>query len=232
MVSPRWDDPKLAAGTMIRSALWLLEVIGEGNIFTKEQVREAFPGVSQADRRIRDLRDYGWIIHTSSDDARLSLDEQRFVKAGIAVWDPRARRQVHSRSITAKERHATFAADDYQCATCGIAGGESYPESPSETAVLGITRRSVKLADGQTEQQLITECKRCRAGAEAASTADVGRLLSDIRDLDEADRARLQRWMERGRRGATPLDRVWNAYRRLPAESRIGARQQADRTHG
>lgn len=53
---PRWNDPDFAAGTMVRAALWLLDEIGEGNSFTKEQVREAFPGVSQADRRIRDLR--------------------------------------------------------------------------------------------------------------------------------------------------------------------------------
>ena len=216
---------------MIRSALWLLEIIGEGNTFTKEQVRDAFPGVSQADRRIRDLRDYGWVIHTSSDDASLSLDEQRFVRAGTAVWDPRARRQVQAKSITAKERHATLQADAFQCATCGIAGGEAYLESANETAVLSITRRAVKRADGQTEQQLITECKRCRSGTEAASVADVGRLLSDIRDLDDADQDRLRRWMERGRRGATPLDRIWNAYRRLPAESRSAVRQQASRTH-
>jgi hypothetical protein len=216
---PRWNDPDFAAGTMVRAALWLLDEIGEGNSFTKEQVREAFPGVSQADRRIRDLRNYGWVIHTSSDDAGLNLEEQRLVSAGVPVWDPQARREVQAKNISAKERQATLAHDAFQCVMCGIAGGEAYPDAPSDTAVLGISRRVVQLSDGSTDQQLITECKRCRAGADISPT-DVGRLLSDIRDLDAAERDRLIRWMGRGRRGPTPLDRVWNAYRRLPGESR------------
>src|ERR1700722_7484392 len=85
VMPPKWDDYGFSAGTMIRGALWLLQVVGEGNVFTKEQVRAAFPGISQIDRRIRDLRDYGWVISSSSDDATLSADEQRFIQAGTAV---------------------------------------------------------------------------------------------------------------------------------------------------
>jgi hypothetical protein len=65
---------------MITGALWLAAEVGEGGVFTKEQVRQAFPGISQADRRIRDLRDYGWVIHTNTDDASLASGEQRLVK--------------------------------------------------------------------------------------------------------------------------------------------------------
>jgi hypothetical protein len=44
-MSPRvWNDPKLKVGSMVRAALWLVEEVGEGNTFTKEQLREAFPG--------------------------------------------------------------------------------------------------------------------------------------------------------------------------------------------
>lgn len=95
---PRWDDPQLKAGAMVRGALWLAREIGEGHIFTKEQVRRTFPGISQIDRRIRDLRDYGWVIHTSSDDARLRIDEQRLVKIGVPVWDSKARRAAAPRA--------------------------------------------------------------------------------------------------------------------------------------
>lgn len=205
---------------MVRGALWLLEVVGEGNIFTKEQVRTAFPGVSQADRRIRDLRDYGWKIYSSSDDVTLNLDEQRFVQAGIAVWDPAARRQAQVKSITTRERQAAMAADGYQCVVCGIGGGEPYPDSPNETAVLGIARRSVWLGDGSSDEQLVTECKRCRVGDSLSRPSDLSRLIADARNLDDVDQYRLRRWVDRGRRGPTPLDRVWNAYRQLPAEAR------------
>jgi hypothetical protein len=58
MALPKWNDPTLRAGTRIRTALWLISEVGVGNSFTKEQHRAAFSGVAQADRRMRDLRDY------------------------------------------------------------------------------------------------------------------------------------------------------------------------------
>lgn len=230
MTRPKWNDPEFSAGTMVRGALWLLDAVGEGNVFTKEQVRDAFPGVSQADRRIRDLRDYGWKIFSSSDDATLDSDEQRFVSAGIAVWDPSARRQAQSKAITAKQRQAAMAADGFQCVVCGVGGGEAYPDSPNETAVLGTTRRPVRLADGSSAEQLVTECKRCRAGdGPSRPSADLRRLIAEARNLEDGDRNRLHRWLERGRRGPTPLDRLWNAYRQLPVEARREFEQSLDR---
>ncbi|MEV5296487.1 hypothetical protein [Amycolatopsis methanolica] len=220
MTLPRWDDPALKAGTMIKGALWLVAEVGEGGIFTKEQVRQAFPGVSQADRRIRDLRDYGWVIHTNTDDASLGPGEQRLVKVGIPVWDSNARREAAITTISAKQRQATLAADNYQCANCGIAGGEPYPESPHQTAVLSVTKRRVARPDGTDTEQPLTLCKLCRAGTERLDHADLGQLLADIRNLDQVDQDRIRRWMRRGRRGATPLDRAWTAYRRMPAEAK------------
>jgi hypothetical protein len=217
---PKWDDPHLKAGTMVRGALWLVSKIGEGNIFTKEQVRQVFPGVTQADRRIRDLRKFGWIIYSSNDDATLKSDEQRFVRMGLEVWNPEIRRTAASKAISAKDRQEVMAADAYQCVVCGIAGGEIYLDSPNVTAVLSVTRRTVRSSDGHTEDQLVTECKHCRAGTDPANFADVGRLIAEIRSLDGVDRARLLRWMERGRRSPTPIDRAWTRYRQLPIATR------------
>src|SRR4029079_19025372 len=108
--------PALSAGTMVRGALWLLQVVGEGNTFTKNQLREAFPGISQVDRRIRDLRDYGWVVYSSTEDATLLAEDQRFVKAGVAVWDPKARRAAAPQNpISSKDRQAVLARDGYMC---------------------------------------------------------------------------------------------------------------------
>lgn len=220
MPLPAWNDPKLKAGTMIRGALWLVQEVGEGNTFTKEQLREAFPGVSQADRRVRDLRDYGWVILTNSEDATLMAEDQRFVKAGVPVWEPAARRAAApQKSVSAKEKHAVLARDDYMCTICGISGGDAYLDDSNQTAVLSVTRRATVLPDGREEVLLRTECKRCRAGSEG-SPARADEVLRDIKALDRADQRRLTRWIERGRRGSTPLDRAWNSYRRLPAAAR------------
>lgn len=217
---PAWDDPKLKAGTMVRGALWLVQVVGEGKTFTKEEVRGVFPGVAQADRRIRDLRDFGWVILTNTQDATLTAEDQRFVKAGVPVWDPVARRAAApQKTFSAKEKQAVMARDHYMCTVCGISGGESYHDDSNQTAVLSVTRRKTVLPDETEETLLTTECKRCRSGSDEV-IAHADEALAEIRALEPGDQRRLLRWMERGRRGTTPLERAWNTYRRLPADAR------------
>ncbi|NBE53317.1 hypothetical protein GUY60_18200 [Streptomyces sp. YC537] len=205
---------------MIRGALWLVQVIGEGNTYTKGQVRDAFPGVSQADRRIRDLRDYGWVLRTNSEDATLTAEDQRFVKAGVPVWDPAARRAAApQKAVSSKEKQAAMVRDHYMCTICGISGGEEYVDDSHQTAVLSVTRRETVLPDGREETLLVTECKRCRAG-NYGGPARADEAVAHMKGLDPGDQRRLLRWIERGRRGSTPLDRAWTAYRRLPADAR------------
>jgi len=215
-----WDDPESSAGTMVRGALWLLQVVGEGGTFTKNQLREAFPGVSQADRRIRDLRDWGWVVHSSTEEASLLAEDQRFVKAGVAVWDPQERRKAAPRkAIPSKERRAVLARDGYMCTLCGIAGAEPYRDDPVMTAVLSVSRRKVRTIEGSDTEMLVTECNRCRSGQENAPI-EMGDAVSAASELSPGDRRRLLRWMERGRRGTTEIDRAWSAYLRTPVDLR------------
>lgn len=228
MEQPAWDDPQ-AGGTMVRGALWLVQVVGEGNTFTKNQLRDAFPGVSQIDRRIRDLRDYAWVVYSSAEDATLLREDQRFVRVGVPIWDPRTRRaNAPEKTISAKERQAILARDQYMCTLCGIVGGETYPDDSVMTAVLAVSRRTVTDEDGRQQQALVTECKRCRSG-EAPAPLDVGTAVATAADLSVAELRRLQWWIERGRRGATELDRAWAAYLRVPPGDR---KRVADRLRG
>ncbi len=220
MEEPAWDDPKSSAGTMIRGALWLMQVVGEGGTFTKNQLREAFPGVSQIDRRIRDLRDYGWVVRSSTEDASLLAEDQRFVKAGLAVWDPQERQKAGPRkAISSKERRAVLARDGYMCTLCGIAGAEPYRDDPVKTAVLSVSRRKVFALDGTESECLVTECNRCRSG-QGNALIDMNDAASAASELSLGDLRRLIRWMERGRRGMTDLDRAWGAYVRIPIDHR------------
>ena len=226
MTRPKWNDSTFKAGTMIRTALWLISEVGVGSSFTKERHRAAFSGVAQADRRLRDLRDYGWVIHTSAEDVSLNPEEQRFVAAGRPVWERGVRKTTETDTLTAKMRMATFAEDDYQCVVCGIAGGESYPDAPHMTAILAISRRAVTINDGRAQPMFVTECKRCRSGT-IGDTFDVPLLIERIAGLDTSDRALFAKWAERGKRG--DLDRVWAAFRRLPAAGRDRVRAQLKR---
>ncbi|YAL83305.1 hypothetical protein ACMYYO_00435 [Dermacoccaceae bacterium W4C1] len=217
---PAWDDPESSAGTMVRGALWLLQVVGEGGTFTKNQLREAFPDVAQADRRIRDLRDWGWVVHSSTEEASLLAEDQRFVKAGVAVWDRQERRKGAPRkALPSKERRAVLARDGYMCTLCGIAGAEPYRDDPVITAVLSVSRRKVRTIEGSETEMLVTECNRCRSGQDSAPI-DMGDAVAAASGLSPGDRRRLLRWMERGRRGMTELDRAWDAYLRTPVDLR------------
>lgn len=60
-----------------RVAQWLVTNVGQGGIFHWLDVKHAFPGVSQIDRRGRELRDLGWVITTYREDPTLGQDEVR-----------------------------------------------------------------------------------------------------------------------------------------------------------
>ncbi|MFI6015329.1 hypothetical protein ACIBAG_42320 [Streptomyces sp. NPDC051243] len=87
---PDWTNEKM--GSMVRAGLWLMTQVGEGNVYTKDQLRRAFPNVAQIDRRTRDLRTHGWVLDTNRDDPALAPHEVRFVRAGEPVWEPGTRR--------------------------------------------------------------------------------------------------------------------------------------------
>ncbi|MEV7007264.1 hypothetical protein [Streptosporangium sp. NPDC051022] len=219
VVLPAWDDAGAKYGTKVRVALWLLSVIGEGNLFTKARLRDAFPGVEQVDRRMRDLRPHGWQILTNKEDASLSPNELRFAKAGEEVWDPR-KTSASSETLSNKQRMAVFVGDDFMCVICGITGGEVYPESEYETAQLTITRRPVELVGGDTAIQYVTECRRCKSGGPVSSAASVPEVIDSISVLSPDEQETLASWIVGGRRRPSHVDRIWSEYRRLPAEAR------------
>lgn len=213
---------------MIRVALWLHQEVGEGNVFTKADLRDAFPGVEQVDRRMRDLRTRGWRIATNADDASLTPNELRFAKAGDNVWEA-GKARAPEEKLTSKSRKVIMERDNYQCVSCGISAGESYPDSRYETAQLAISTRRDE-AGGQSPVSYFTECRRCRAGGNTAGEPELGPALRIVESLSNDERTQLNGWIRRGQRSATPADRVWSIYRRLSDTDRSTIRSAlADR---
>lgn len=103
------------------AATWLTDVVGLNGVFTKAQLREAFPSVTQIDRRVRDLRQCGWVIHTRRQDPTLLSTQMRLVAIGSLErqrppLDPTARRQALLRSA-------------FTCVMCGGAAGHAYSDA-------------------------------------------------------------------------------------------------------
>lgn len=220
MALPSWTDKSY--GTMKRAALWLLAEIGEGNVFTKEDIKAAFPGISQADRRVRDLRDHDWQIDTHREDLTLGQHEMRFVKQGAPVWEP-GKATKSGISVTQTQRREVLAKDGHLCRSCGIAPGQTYAGS-YETAQLDIARRTVKQPSGPDQVELVAECNRCRVGGRGQAV-DLGALLTGIKGLGALERKMLTGWVSADERDFSSVERLWADYRSLPAASRAKIRE-------
>ncbi|MEV5731669.1 hypothetical protein [Streptomyces sp. NPDC052292] len=217
---PSWQDSKL--GTMKRAALWLVQVVGEGNVFTKAQLRDAFPDVAQIDRRMRDLRDFGWKIDTKREDIDLDANEQRYVQRGEPVWEPGRGTRPKS-AITVNQRRELLTAYNHKCGSCGATPGDTYADS-EVTAQLDVAKREVMLPNGTKALQYVVECNRCRVGG-IGSTYDVPALLSEAASLPSLEFGILKSWVEQDARTFSSVENVWAKYRALPAEAREAFRR-------
>ncbi|MGW0597573.1 hypothetical protein ACWD11_10550 [Streptomyces sp. NPDC002776] len=225
---PSYRDNKF--GSMVRAALWLITEVGEGNVFTKAQLREAFPDVAQIDRRLRDLRDHGWQIDTSRDDPSLLQQEQRFVIRGTDVWVPgKSKAPKHKASLTASQRAKVLQDDNHLCRSCGVGAGETYEDGGGiELSKLNVSRRRVLNSDGTVEHQLVTECKRCGTGGGSDREVDLGALLELVESLAPLEQRLFSKWIDADQRTFSPLEKVWGIYRTLPRESRAAVAQAID----
>lgn len=224
-VLPDWRHPVIPGmrkpGGRVRVALWLVSVVGEGRTFTKTELRSAFPEESQIDRRLRDLRDWGWVIHNNRDDVSLRPEEQRLVKCGVKVWLPHQERpqEVGAKStLNSAERTRILSADDHLCRSCGIAAGEEY-EDGFTTGKLVLSRRDVVHREGPVTTTRVTLCERCAKGG-LPQTADVAGFLAAVERLSPLERRAFSRWVESGRRARGEMERLWGLYGTLPADAR------------
>lgn len=215
MTMPVWTDETL--GAKKRVALWLIQVIGEGKCFTKTQLRDAFPGTQQVDRRMRELRDADWRIDTNREDPSLETNEHRFVRQGKPVWEPGQSSRAEI-TVTATERYALMTRDGHKCRSCGIAPGQKYVGT-SITSQLDVARRTVRLPNGNQRTQLVIECNRCRVGSREL-IADLDDVLTRIGRLPAYERKMLAAWVEQDARGFSEVEELWAYYRTLPADSR------------
>ncbi|MFQ3559493.1 HNH endonuclease signature motif containing protein [Streptomyces gramineus] len=204
---PEWRDAH--GGGLVRGALWLMQEVGPGNTFTKNQLRAAFPDTSQIDRRIRDLREYGWVIDTSREDLSLDQAEQRFVKPGIKVWDPEERKKATRTAASTAARRTVFQRGVFACELCGRPV-VSRPHGPR----LELAHR-VPLADGGSDEaeNLMVLCSACHAARDRSD--GVSELAAQAASLPIREQTRLLTWITLGQRPRTTIEDIWAQYQQL-----------------
>lgn len=192
---------------MVQVARWLQSEVGIGAVFKKQELRAAFPTVGQVDRRMRDLRDFDWVIDTNREDASLRPDELRFVAEGQAVWN----RSAVTRSLPAALRRQALLDADFSCRYCGTPAGEAFADAPSRKAILSVTRDSSRSA-------LVVACQLCR---ELATGVVEARFVVLFTSLSPAERA-LVREALAGSGGQLSRVRTGvNLARSIPAARRV-----------
>ncbi|MFL1901983.1 HNH endonuclease [Streptomyces tauricus] len=207
---PYWRDAH--GGGLVLGALWLMQEVGQGNVFTKSQLRAAFPDIAQIDRRIRDLRDYGWVIDTSREDPSLDQAEQRFVKPGISVWDPEERKKRVRTAVSTATRQAVFQRAGHACELCG----RSVDSLPSSSG-LELAHRVALSHGGDSEaENLMVLCSACHAAQ--VTSSGVSEVAARATSLPIRERTRLLAWITMGERPRTAIEDIWAQYQQLPGD--------------
>lgn len=220
MALPDWRDETLGART--RVALWLVATVGEGGKFEKRQLRAAISGPEQVDRRMRDLRDVGWVISTYRDTEDLAPGELRLDRIGTPIWEAQ-HRSKGARRVSNRVRREVMERDGHRCVRCGVAAGEPYPDDPEATARMTLGHLVPhQSGGGSSAADLVTECARCNEPARHLTGAqlDSDQVWNRIRELSRDDKRRLLRWMHAGRRDLTRVEELWSQFRQLPGAER------------
>lgn len=201
--------------------------VGEGNKFTKLDLNRAIPFYAQNDRRMRELRESGWVIDNYKVNPSLAPDEDLVREIGVQIdlgeRPPKPARGAKRRRILERDGHV--------CAICGAPAGKPFPDAPSRRAVLTIGHL-IPIARGGTDDDnnLRTVCQRCgdesRDNTLDPPTTDF--VLTRARNIrSRKERKRLFAWMVACRKSPDDAELVFLDWRRLPHSEQVRVMQES-----
>lgn len=199
----------------LKAAKWLIEEVGQGQVFSIVQLKQRFPAISQIDRRMRDLRPAGWRIVTNDEDPALPIGQFRLLSVG-GLATPAA--------VSGRTRRQIFEQDGHRCLVCGIGVGEPYDDEPGLLARITIGHWVPKEQGGDPldRNNLRSECSRCNHAAQnqTGSVTLPGSVRSRISALPRREKQELLAWMRIGRRSQSRTETLWYEWRQLPPAAR------------
>lgn len=199
--------------------------VGEGNKFGKIDLFAAVPGVAQADRRMRDLREMGWVIDNYKVNPSLKPDEYLLREIGVRIHLGEKRPKTMRKTVTGPKRRRILERDGHTCQVCGVPAGMDYPGEPGKKAVLTIGHIIPNNRGGSDDDSnLRAECTRCGDQArditmDPPSADSIFARAQHVGGLKE--KKRLYGWMAAGHRTLNDTEAVFNDWARLPHAQRL-----------
>lgn len=194
---------------------------GSVSAITNERIRRA----------LRNLRKYGWIVHSSRDAGDLREDEYRLEQIGAPIWLGKSKHG--GTRVSEKTRRDVFDRDGHRCLLCGIGAGETYPDQPHRRARLTLGHFVADALRGAGDPaNLRTECARCNEPVkeEAQRSESAAEIWPKVRGRSRADKTRLLTWISNGYRERDAIDRLFDQVRALPALQRDEIRSRLERS--
>lgn len=222
-----WPGMKRTFGGERKMAAWLAFHLNIGDTFTMPQVREALgsdavPNSQEhLNRRLRKLREDGWVLTTNQHDMSLANGIYRLDEKG---WHPSQGQRPRTESISKNMERAVFQRDGSRCVICGVGRGEPYPGQPGTVASITVGHRQARAHKGSAKDMdnLETQCamhnETVREEFLPESVDSVLEDLSRLRRREELEK--LETWLTQRYRSRDRLDQVHDQIRALSPSER------------
>lgn len=206
-------------------AAWLYWNVDEGSTFTMPVLRDALDSSAEhLNRRLRSLRELGWVLPSYQDDRTLSTGQYRVEVKGW--WPGEGARPRTGGAVSQRIRRIVFDRDGSRCVICGVGSGEQYPGEPTSRATMTIGHRIAQALGGSDRpDNLRTECSRCNEPRreEGRRPERFDEIFTEIRRFSREDLRTLHQWVVDGQRGRSKVDEIYDRLRSLGHEEQRDA---------
>lgn len=166
-----------------------------GKVVSHAELQQASGGAAEWARRLRELRDEGWLIKSHND--RSDLKPGEYVLEAIVH---QARPYAFARPISKRVRAQVLERNGYTCQMCGAAAGDPDDQNPGRTVRLHIGHIRDRSHGGTDElTNLRALCSTCNQGAKNIVQEPPSRiwLLAQVRRASTADQRAVLEWLKK-----------------------------------
>lgn len=166
-----------------------------GKVVSHTELQQASGGAAEWARRLRELRDEGWLIKSHND--RSDLKPGEYILEAIVQQE---RPYAFARPISKRVRAQVLERNGYTCQMCGAAAGDSDDLNPGRIVRLHIGHIRDRSHGGTDElTNLRALCSTCNQGAKniVQEPPSLIWLLAQNRRASTADQRAVLEWLKK-----------------------------------